>query len=273
MRVDYIENLTTELEAWEKSRHTKAIYPLVVQRYLANTREEDIFTRQGVNQYLLKLEKEKKSQNTKRLEYYVLKRFFEVNNQPWPFPKGAPKKPKEVNAPKMESEDIKKLIRASKVCLEDWEIGIVALSTTYGLRREEIHLVREDSIRKGKIFIKTVKGGVDTEHLLPEVVAPYIISWAELPQRHRPAITTLSLLYHSILSRCGVSDTERGGYHSIRRRLATDLREAGLDLGIVYQFLRWQLPSVMGILGVYSKLEQEKVDNLVFKVHPYLWLW
>jgi len=273
---NYLTNLEEELQAWDKGHQTKITYPYVVRQYLAVTKEEEIFTRQAINRYMLRLDKKGKSQNTKRLHYYVLKRFFEVNNQPWPFPKGGPKRGKEaeLKAPKMSTEDVKKLLQRSKVSLDDWEVGIVALATTYGVRREEILQLRSGDIHEGKLFIRTVKGGVETEHLLPEVVAPYISCWAELPDRYRPGgLSSLSRLYHSILSRCEIEDAERGGYHSIRRRLATDLRETGLDLGIIYQFLRWNLPSVLGILGTDGRIEQSKVDNMVFRVHPYLDCW
>jgi len=245
---DYRGNLQLELQAWDRSRQTLATYDCAVGQYLATVPEEEVFTRQGINRFMVKLDREGKSQNTKRLKYYALKRFFEVNNQPWPFHRAAPRKakPTELKAPKMPSEDVRRLIERSLSCLEPWEVGIVALSTTYGLRREEIHQLRGEDIGD-KIFIRTVKGGVETEHILPPEVAPHIRNWAELPEARRPALSTLSALYHSILARCGVEDSERGGFHTIRRRLATDLREAGVDVGVIYQFLRWQLPTVMGI--------------------------
>lgn len=45
---------------------------------------------------------------------------------------------------------------------------------------------------------------------------------------------------------------------------------AGLNLMAVYQFLRWSLPSAFGMLGVYSHLSDELVDQAILAAHPFL---
>lgn len=294
MTEDLLKNLETELTAWERSASTRLQYPLVIKSYLAYTKPENIFTRQGVNDYLAKLTKEKKGGNTKRFVYYIIKKFFQVNDQKWPFPRGAPAKTpaRELNAPAMPREDIERLI-TNRQSLETWEAGIIALSSTFGIRQEEVLRVGPQDMYDGKIFIHTVKHGVEREHLLPEIIAPYVKAWACLDDRHRPAKATLFVLFHSICGRCGVK-TERGmGLHSIRRQLATELlrsgqlavelvargvatpemMRSGLNLVAVYQFLRWSLPSAFGMLGVYSRLPDDLVDQAVLAAHPWLPLW
>ncbi len=76
-----LKNLEVELTAWERSESTRRLYPGVIKRYLASIKPEDIFTRAGVNQHLARLQKEKKAGNTKRFTYYIIKRFFEVNQE------------------------------------------------------------------------------------------------------------------------------------------------------------------------------------------------
>lgn len=294
MNEDLLSNLNTELVAWERSRSAQRQYPLVIKRYLASTDPESIFTRQGVNEYLAKLTREKKGGNTKRFTYYIIKKFFQVNGQDWPFPRGAPPKTPahELNAPAMPSQDIEKLI-TNRQSLETWEAGIIALSTTFGIRQEEVVRVKPQDVYDGKIFIRTAKHGVEREQLLPEVIAPYVQAWASLDDRHRPAKPTLFVQFHSICGRCGVK-TEKGmGLHGIRRQLATELSRSGrlavelvargvatpemmgsgLNLVAVYQFLRWSLPSAFGMLGVYSRLPDDLVDQAVLAAHPWLHLW
>lgn len=292
MTEDLLKNLETELIAWERSPSAQLQYPLVIKRYLACTKPENTFTRQGVNDYLAKLTEEKKGGNTKRFAYYIIKKFFQVNGQEWPFGRGAPPKtpPLELNAPAMPSEDIKTIIK-NRDRLEAWQGGVMALSTTYGLRQEEILRVGFDDINEGKIFIHTVKHGTERWHILPEEITPYVQAWASLDSR--PAKSTLFIEFHKIANRCGVT-THRGvNFHSIRRTLATELSRSGqlavelvargiatpemigsgLNLVAVYQFLRWSLPTAFGMLGVYSHLPDDEVDQAVLAAHPFLPLW
>lgn len=292
---DLIKNLETELVGWERSQSAQRQYPLVVAHYLNSTDPENIFTRAGVNEYLAKLTREKKAGNTKRFAYYILKKFFEVNDQKWPFGRGAPAKTskEELRAPAMPSEDVMTIIR-NRDRLEDWQAGVIALSTTYGLRQEEILKVHADDIKDGKIFIHTVKHGIEGWHILPDEIAPYVEVWASLGSDQRPAKATLFVEFHKIAKRCGITGTKGMGFHSIRRQLLTELVRsgqlaielvargaatpemvgwAGLNLIAVYQFLRWSLPSAFGMLGVYSHLPDELVDQAVLAAHPWLRLW
>lgn len=280
--------------AWERSRSAQLQYPGVIKKYLAATDPENIFTRQGVNDYLAKLSKEGKSGNTRRFVYYIIKKFFQANGQEWPFGRGAPAKTpaRELNAPAMPAEDIRTII-SNRERLETWRAGIIALSTTYGLRREEILRVQPDDIQDGRVFIHTAKHGVEGVRLLPEIITPYVEAWAFLPGNQRPATSTLCVEFHRMVNKCGVTSARGMGFHSIRRQLVTELSKSGqlaqelvargvatpemirsgLNLVAVYQFLRWSLPSVFGMLGVYSHLPDDLVDQAVLAAHPWLPLW
>jgi hypothetical protein len=84
--------------------------------------------------------------------------------QGWSFPRLAMPKVREgdVRRPILSNAEVYMLIKRGKEVLSDRELAYVALSTTYGLRREELgSLGRID----GKVTVNTVKGGPVTTHM------------------------------------------------------------------------------------------------------------
>jgi len=81
-----------------------------------------------------------------------------AQRQGWDFPRLAMPKVREgdVRRPILSNAEVYMLIRRGKEVLSDRELAYLALSTTYGLRREELSsLGRID----GKVTVNTVKGG------------------------------------------------------------------------------------------------------------------
>ena len=78
--------------------------------------------------------------------------------QGWSFPRLAMPKVRDgdVRRPMLSHEEVCQMIRRGKEVLSEREVAYLALSTTYGLRREELSgLGRID----GKVTVDTVKGG------------------------------------------------------------------------------------------------------------------
>jgi hypothetical protein len=78
--------------------------------------------------------------------------------QGWTFPRLAMPKVRDgdVRRPMFSHEEVCRMIRRGKEVLSEREVAYLALSTTYGLRREELSgLGRID----GKVTVDTVKGG------------------------------------------------------------------------------------------------------------------
>jgi len=86
--------------------------------------------------------------------------------QGWSFPRLAMPKVRDgdVRRPMLSNEEVCQMIRRGKEVLSARELAYLALSTTYGLRREELSgLGRID----GKVTVDTVKGGPVTTHVVP----------------------------------------------------------------------------------------------------------
>ncbi len=86
--------------------------------------------------------------------------------QGWSFPRLAMPKVRDgdVRRPMLSHEEVCQMIRRGKEVLSEREVAYLALSTTYGLRREELSgLGRID----GKVTVDTVKGGPVTTHVVP----------------------------------------------------------------------------------------------------------
>lgn len=190
--------------------------------------------------------------------------------QGWSFPRLAMPKVRDgdVRRPMFSHEEVCLMIRRGKEVLSARELAYLALSSTYGLRREELTgLGRID----GKVTVETVKGGPVTIHLVPDEIRPYLTGY------ERTGVRYMSFLFRRIVMKLGISLAgENYGWHAIRRSLATELLYRDVSLINVVRFMRWSDGSVkggFGMLAIYGKRNQEEVDRSVFKVHPFLRIW
>ena len=190
--------------------------------------------------------------------------------QGWNFPRLAMPKVRDgdVRRPMFSHEEVCQMIRRGKEVLSGRELAYLALSSTYGLRREELSsLGRID----GKVTVDTVKGGPVTIHLVPDEIRPYSAGY------ERTGVRYMSFVFRRIVEKLGIGLVEGNyGWHAIRRSLATELLYRDVSLINVVRFMRWSDGTVkgsFGMLAIYGKRNQEEVDRSVFKVHPFLRIW
>jgi hypothetical protein len=190
--------------------------------------------------------------------------------QGWPFPKLSMLRvrDKDVRRPTFSSEEICQMIRRGKEVLSEREVAYLALSTTYGLRREELsNLGRID----GKVTVDTVKGGPVVCHAVPGEIKPYLAAY------ERSGVRYMSFVFRRMVEKLDMSlPDENYGWHAIRRGLATELLYRDVSLINVVRFMRWSDTTVkgeFGMLAIYGKRNQEEVDRSVFRVHPFLPIW
>jgi len=190
--------------------------------------------------------------------------------QGWTFPRLAMPKVRDVDTsrPILSYEEVCRMIRRGKGVLSSRELAYLALSSTYGLRREELcSLGRID----GRVTVETVKGGPVTIHLVPDEIRPYLAGY------ERTGLRYMSWVFQSMVNKVGIGLGEgRYGWHAIRRSLATELLYKDVSLINIVRFMRWSDGSVkgqFGVLAIYGKRNQEEVDRSVFKVHPFLRIW
>ena len=167
------------------------------------------------------------------------------------------------------------------------EKAFLALSTIYGLRREEMCNIRHEDLdfKKGTIYIRTIKKGRERYHLIPSEIKAVL-------QEHDFArcysIFQLSRMFWSIVNKSGMSrlQSQELGWHTIRRGLKTLLDRSGLDPFTIHQFMRWQggergfamdaryhATHFVTLDGEESISDEAEADKEVFKKHPFIKLW
>jgi len=188
----------------------------------------------------------------------------------WSFPRLAMAKVREgeISRPILSHEQVCMMIRRGKKVLSERELAYLALSSTYGLRREELRgLGRID----GKVTVDTVKGGPVTTHVVPGEIKPYLAGY------ERSDVRYMSRIFQRIIKKVNINLSSGSyGWHAIRRALATELLYKDVSLINIVRFMRWSDGNVkggFGMLVIYGKRNQEEVDRSVFKVHPFLTIW
>jgi hypothetical protein len=190
--------------------------------------------------------------------------------QGWDFPRLAMPKVREgdVNRPILSNAEVYMLIRRGREVLSDRELAYLALSTTYGLRREELSSLGGID---GKVTVRTVKGGPVTTHVVPGEIKPYLAGY------ERTGVRYMSRVFQRMIEKVGIAlPSGNYGWHAIRRGLATELLYKDVSLINVVRFMRWSDASLkgdFGMLAIYGKRNQEEVDRSVFRVHPFLPIW
>lgn len=190
--------------------------------------------------------------------------------QGWNFPRLAMKKVRDsdICRPVLSYEEVCQMIRRGKEVLSARELAYLALSTIYGMRREEIGgLGRIDHT----VTVDTVKGGPVTNHLVPDEIKPYLVGYK------RSGVGYMSLVFRRIIKKLGmVLPRQNYGWHAIRRALATELVSTDVSLLNLLRFMRWSdasLKGQFGMLAIYAKRNQEEIDRSIFEVHPFLQVW
>lgn len=192
--------------------------------------------------------------------------------QGWEFPKLTFRKirPGDVQRTVFTRDQVISLIQMGRKLLDDKELAWLAVSSTYGVRREELARPNAPVIKDGTITIHTVKGGPKTTHQIPPEIAPYL--------EHYQAYSTdyMSHRFLKILEKTGFKVGAGYGWHSIRRALATELLLSETSALNILRFMRWSEATLIrefGMLTIYAKKDQARVDTEIFKVHPFLKCW
>lgn len=237
--------------------------------------------------YFLHRREHNVSERTLTKEFVHLNKLAIANRWPWPFTRDdRPVAEEEPNAPAFTPEEVEALIKARDKYSKG-ELFYLAVSTTWGLRREEMVRIRKRDYNEQTIKIKIAKQkGVmrRVEHLIPDEISPILQNYnAKLS-----GTSSLIFVFYRILEKAGLPKRKGYGWHSIRRSLRTllewNLAEARLPLSLVADFMSWS-KSMKGIvyggapmLGVYSHPEiisgdPFAIEKLVISVHPFLKHW
>ncbi|MBA7465026.1 hypothetical protein ES707_00187 [subsurface metagenome] len=263
-------------------------YLSYAQNFLAYA---DSLDKETVTKYLAKLKRQGKKPGTINFAFRVIRRVFVVNKRDWPFRRGEapPITQRDEHKPALDPELIKVMIKAAKDGkLHADEALALALSTTYGLRREEMCNLepRDVDLKQNTIFISTIKHGRQRYHLIPPEIKPYL---AEHDFNEECSLIKMSQLFWRIVNGSGLEALRghRLGWHSIRRPLLSLLHSSGLDPFAVHSFMRWKggmeadlaidaryhATSFVGLDGEKPITMEAQSDKEIFEKHPFLEFW
>ena len=142
-------------------------------------------------------------------------------------------------------------------------------STIYGRRVGEltsfqIHLDGD----KSWILFPVRKGGEQVAHPLPKALVPLFSVPTDTISEY-----CLQRWFRQVCKRAEIRLPYRGGFHSIRRTVATTVKHAIKSDIDTHKFMRWAEPRELGILAQYDQTRYEDVDKLVLDTHPVVKIW
>lgn len=246
--------------------------------------------RESVTRYIERM-KRNYSPGTMSFAFGIIRRLFVVNGIKWPFSRGeAPQiGQRDEYKPALDPELIRVMINAAKESkLHSDESAFLALSTTYGLRRQEmVNLKAGDvDLENNTLFVATLKHGRERYHLIPPEIHPYLEAH-DFNQIY--SITGMAQVFWRILNNSGLGSlkSERLGFHAVRRSLLSGLIDNGLNPFACRAFMRWKgivgelaMPAryysniIVGLEGKKVVSAEAKEDKEIFeKYHPFLPFW
>lgn len=275
----------------------RSLYVSYAKRFLEST---DATDKETVSKFLADLRKEGKSPGTVHFVFGVIRRLFKVNELnksatgvdrlEWPYRRGeAPQvRQRDVYKPGLDTEVMAMMIEVAKEGKIDADPAcFLALSTTYGLRRQEMCDLQPGDVDLGggTIFISTVKFGRERYHLIPEEIIPYLAKH-DFKKRYSPL--QMSSMFWVVVNSAGLKQlkSKKLGWHSIRRSLLHLLYDAGLNPQAIHQFMRWRGASpefamdtryyattFVGLETTRPAAAEAEPDREIFSKHPLLCFW
>jgi len=177
-------------------------------------------------------------------------------------------KDSEVSRPVFTADEVVHIISRAKGGCNERELAFLAAASVYGLRREEIGTLE---VSDGHVKVHTAKGGEVTFQIIPDAIKGYIKGY-----RGCRDVRYMTRVFQRIMSKVGLEVNKGYGWHSIRRALATELALRDVSALNIVRFMRWSYASLQGELGmlvIYVRFEQDKIDKSIFEVHPFLSAW
>lgn len=238
---------------------------------------EKKYARADLTLYLAHLRKRELAQSTIYKNLKTIRLLSQI--QGWDFPKLSLRRisPDDIMRTILPKDQVASVILMGKSLFKEHELCYLALSTVYGLRRSEMTKVEPEDFTQGTpyfphgtIMIHTTHGGRVTTHLVPPEIAPYL----QYFRHYEP--DSLTHMFHRLAQKVGLTTTKGFGWHSIRRSLATELILLDASALNVLRFMRWSDASArgeFGMLAIYAKRDQTRIDEAIFKVHPFLPYW
>lgn len=256
-----------------KSEWTKSSYLLTATRFVGKMGRKRHYTDEDIMNYVSWLDTYYKNDNSYAQELVKLTQFMRKldgnKNRQMPF--DVPKRPKKKQFVHSLSLDELETLAWSSVILNipyKMVLRLIA-STIYGRRVQELtNFDVNINGSSGTILFPVKKGGEEVPHPIPESLIPLFRVPVQPISREG-----LQKWLRQICTKIGVNLPYRSGYHAIRRRVATTVKQTIKSDIDTYRFMRWAEPRELGILAQYDQTRYEDIDKQVLEVHPMVRVW
>ncbi len=259
-----------------KSPSTQKAYLLTATRFVGMIGRKKYYDDEDVLKYVRWMDKHYDDNNSYAQECIKLAQFLRRlpnadrhRQLPIDIPK-VPKKKKYVHA--FSLDELETLCWASVICNIPYNMTLrLIASTIYGRRCQELTDFKVNISKNGEsstILFPVKKGGEEVAHPLPDSLIPLFRPPVEAISR-----AGLQKWLRQVCDEIGITLPYKGGYHSIRRRVATIVKHAIKSDIDTHKFMRWAEPRELSILAQYDQTRYEDVDKLVLSVHPIVKIW
>lgn len=273
-----ISLLEHELRGLGRREGTIRNFASLCRRYLAfhNYEANVIWTRHAVMGYLGT--RREMAQNTLNLTIAALKRLFSANGREWPLTRrDMPKAIKRRQRSKgLTGERLRDLISRGRFKGTAEQKFYLALSSTYGFRRDELGAISADDIdpKADSITVDTLKGGLERVHHIPPQIRPYLYPY--LDQVKCKQDFQMNRLFNGMCKAVGFTKKRGESWHSLRHALITNLKlEGQLDGDTISRWIGWKTSQsgASPMFDTYFDAEPGDLDDQVFNHHPFLPSW
>lgn len=284
-KTELLEKYSSNLAASKNKNH----YVRYARDFLDHAND---LNKESVARYMERLKRNNRSPGTRSFAFRIVRRLFVVNGVKWPFSRGeAPQiGQRDEEKPALDPELIRIMVNAAKDGkLHSDEVAFLALSTIYGLRRQEMANLKAGDVDlvNNTLFVATLKHGRERYHLIPPEIHPYLEAH-DFNQIY--SLTGMAQVFWRIVNNSGGLEKlkqYRLGWHSIRRTVLSVLHTSDLDPFSVHQFLRWKggsegdlvmdaryhASSFIGLEGTKVVTLEAEGDKEIFSKHPLLLMW
>jgi len=220
--------------------------------------------------FIAELRQEGMKQSSINSRLKALRLLCQIQNWDGGFPRLAMPKVKnsEVNRPIFTTDQVVHIITKAKEVCSERELAFLAAASVYGVRREELGTLE---VSDGHVKVHTAKGGDVTLQIIPDAIKGYIKDY-----RACRDVRYMTRVFQRVMSKVGLEVHRGYGWHSIRRALATELALRDISALNIVRFMRWSDAGVKGEFGmlvIYARRDQDKIDKSIFEVHPFLSAW
>lgn len=257
-----------------KSEKTKKGYMLTATRFIGKVGRKRSYTDEDILSYLNYMDKIYDNENTYQQECIRLLQFLRRlpgadrrRDLPIDMPK-VPKRKQYVHA--FSLEEIEQLCWACVIDNIHYRMVLRLVSATiYGRRVGEltefkVHLDGGNSW----VLFPIRKGGEQVAHPIPEsLITLFAVPMDNISEG------CLQRWFKQICKKNGIRLPYRGGFHSIRRTVATIVKHCLRSDIDTHKFMRWAEPRELGILAQYDQTRYEDVDRQALSVHPVVKMW